>query len=204
MGSQPQQDHNNRSPFARQHHDDGQDGKNERINDHPGHRQSLRGQRRRDKDCTELKDQQDGKARIADPILPSRDRSPPVIHDDRRGVYPYSWVMGCLVLRIEPSITHFKRDSPAKTTLCRIWGREPPGFPRRYCKRTGRRRQCRQARRLSSTLWEPIAQKSRSPPRAGLASGRNRGISVSGRTEVPRNSDRPSSGEFPLTGEVCA
>ena len=103
--------------------------------------------------------------------------------------------MGCLVLRIEPSITHFKPDSPAKTTLCRIWAREPRGFLRRYCKRGDA---AANAGKLvaSSTSGAPRTRKQQSPPRAGLASGRNRGISVSGRTEVPRNSDRPSSGGY--------
>ena len=53
-------------------------------------------------------------------------------------------------------------------------------------------------------LWEPITQKSRSPPRGGPCIRSSRGNFRSGSRELPRQSNRQSSGDFPLTGEVCA
>ena len=67
------------SHLVRQHHDDHQDRKNQRVSDRPRYRQSLRRQRRREKDRAEFEDQQDGQARISDPILPGADRPPPVV-----------------------------------------------------------------------------------------------------------------------------
>ena len=111
--------------------------------------------------------------------------------------------MGCLVLRIEPSITHLN--------LIRRQKRHCVGF--RHANRQsfrgatatvldaaangGKLVGCRQ---LSGSQSPRKAEARRG---AGLASGRNRGNSV-WQTELPRQSHWQSSGEFPLTGKVCA
>jgi hypothetical protein len=63
---------------VREHDDDEDDRKDHCLADSSRYRQTLCRQWGREKDSAELEDQQDGQARISDPILPSMKRLSPV------------------------------------------------------------------------------------------------------------------------------